>query len=699
MKLWSHWPVAVLLHSQALLHGACTKEMPPYGQLMVSVETDAPLPDYVDGIRLQIFQERPGKDPKLVFDRQPEALVGPGQLLIPATVAVVASERPDDLVRVRLLARKYGNPRILREAVTQVPRDRIAVLHIVIEWLCDGSAVQGDPLFCSNSAFTCSGGRCVPKWIDPSSLPSYTPQTVNPGAQAPRPCFDVPLCFSAATPAAVDQSTCSINRPEGDLTSTNLALVVAVGTGGECLPAGSCLVSLTRGPLGWSESPDGTALLLPTSVCSTSSKRIKGVVVSRSCKTKAVGVPLCGAWAPSQPSVGDAGSATADAAPAPLACAASTQCPSGLCVDGFCCNEPCDRACTTCAAPGKEGLCTQASAGDRDPHALCVASDPSTCGYNGNCNAQSGCAFWPDGMLCEPFSVANMTLAATCSGAGLCLLPNGRTCTSAPQCRGGFCADKVCCDRSCSGRCETCNLASALGQCVGVPFGSNPAGECDAGNICAAPNFCLATTGPVAKLTFDNDPLPDVVDSISGAKSVPNVRRPQVRTPGVVGRALSLDGSQFVGFDTFLLKSGMPAAFTIAAWIRIQSYDPKAALIAGFRDFNDHPFQYSLTIVDGRPIYGAEAALSAPRIPLNRWTHIAVSSDGGIAFVSVDGSFYGGFVPPKSMTRVGPFTIGALPQATPFDDLDYFFSGEVDELYLFDRNLSPEEMLYLMQSR
>jgi hypothetical protein len=74
------------------------------------------------------------------------------------------------------------------------------------------------------------------------------------------------------------------------------------------------------------------------------------------------------------------------------------------------------------------------------------------------------------------------TSDAGCAGGFRCelgeckvLLPDGTVgCKYGTQCQSGFCADGVCCDRACTGACETCGG----GTCATVADGSDPKKAC-----------------------------------------------------------------------------------------------------------------------------------------------------------------------------------------------------------------------------
>jgi hypothetical protein len=78
-------------------------------------------------------------------------------------------------------------------------------------------------------------------------------------------------------------------------------------------------------------------------------------------------------------------------------------------------------------------------------------------------------------------------------------LANGTACTSAAECRTGFCSDGVCCDTACTGVCGACNLPGKAGQCSPVAGAPAPGhGACPGSPPCGS--TCDGTT--VASCTF-----------------------------------------------------------------------------------------------------------------------------------------------------------------------------------------------------
>jgi len=131
------------------------------------------------------------------------------------------------------------------------------------------------------------------------------------------------------------------------------------------------------------------------------------------------------------------------------ACATGTDCATGFCVDGVCCESANCGACRACNLAGSTGFCA----------AVTNAPDPDSCA-----GAQS------------------------CDATGVCTAIPAATCTSDAQCATGHCADGVCCSTACAGQCEACDLPNSKGTCTpttGAPRGARAA--CVSGaTVCGA---------------------------------------------------------------------------------------------------------------------------------------------------------------------------------------------------------------------
>lgn len=209
--------------------GACGSTQPT-GQLMVTIQTDMSITKDFDRFRLDVFAH----DDRVV--ESSEHPVGRGAVLIPASIGIVAGKE-DPRVRVRVIAIQGTTGRVYREIVTTVPEDRIALLRMPIQWLCDGSA---QPVVGAPDAFidacpigqTCNSGSCVTDTIDVRSLPDYSPELVFGGGDetgAGGTCFETEQCFDSGGDVEVDLANCRIAHPGGD--QVNVAVVPADGSG------------------------------------------------------------------------------------------------------------------------------------------------------------------------------------------------------------------------------------------------------------------------------------------------------------------------------------------------------------------------------------------------------------------------------------------------------------------------------------
>ncbi len=236
-------------------------------------------------------------------------------------------------------------------------------------------------------------------------------------------------------------------------------------------------------------------------------------------------------------------------------CQFDSDCSSGLCVDGVCCNQACGGQCEACDVAGLEGICSVVAAGDA-PHGArqACASDGSACGGTCDGTRRTGCGY-PDGVECRPGSCTSgtATLAAQCNGSGSCpdlqsqdcqtfdcnpsenvcdgpcatdpsacatgeycsagicvpLADDGAACGNDDQCESGNCVDGFCCSTACDAQCAACDVPGSEGTCratTGTVRGGRDAcagvGACGAScngtdqNACAFPGAALSCGGP-----------------------------------------------------------------------------------------------------------------------------------------------------------------------------------------------------------
>jgi len=147
--------------------------------------------------------------------------------------------------------------------------------------------------------------------------------------------------------------------------------------------------------------------------------------------------------------------------PAGAKCLMATECLSGFCVDGVCCQTDCTAACSACNLPNTTGSCGPLPAG-QDPANECAVEPVAMCGKDGFCDGRGGCQLYASGTSCVPQSCDNgvETVARTCDGKGVC--PAGATKTCSPYlCSGTSCAT-IC---TTQGQCVTGYFCNGV-QCV-----------------------------------------------------------------------------------------------------------------------------------------------------------------------------------------------------------------------------------------
>ncbi|MBI5546926.1 MAG: hypothetical protein HY901_23840, partial [Deltaproteobacteria bacterium] len=120
-------------------------------------------------------------------------------------------------------------------------------------------------------------------------------------------------------------------------------------------------------------------------------------------------------------------------------CDDAEQCLSARCVDGVCCDGPCDGQCEACDLAGSLGRCSAVSGEPRGERAQC--SGQASC--QGLCDGTSraSCTFPGSSRECAPASclAGILSEAATCDGQGGCAQGPTLACASG-ECIGSACA-------------------------------------------------------------------------------------------------------------------------------------------------------------------------------------------------------------------------------------------------------------------
>jgi hypothetical protein len=174
--------------------------------------------------------------------------------------------------------------------------------------------------------------------------------------------------------------------------------------------------------------------------------------------------------------------------------------------------------------------------------------------------------------------------------------------------------------------------------------------------------------------------------------------------PGKIGRALALDGdAQWAGvFDYVELPAKFPdtADFTFAAWVYREGDDPSQRIFDFGQDAtknmfltpksNDDKLRFAIT--DSGPL--KEEQLNAPALDPDQWYHVAVTLEGDQGKLYLDGAEVdGGEIKLNPEKVLGNHNWLGRSQY----DLDPGFKGKIDEVAIFDRALSPDQISGIYQ--
>ena len=299
------------------------------------------------------------------------------------------------------------------------------------------------------------------------------------------------------------------------------------GSSGQiCSSSGNCCAPTTCAAKGLScgTTSDGCGATLDCGTCSSGDACSGGKCgCANSVKSGTETDVDCGGICPTKCSTG-------------LKCLAGSDCVSGNCVDGVCCNSACTGTCQACVSTktgATTGTCANVTTGT-DPDNECPTTSAATCGTTGMCG-NGACQYHPAGTQCTTATCSASTEypADTCNGSGTCVdngsitcgagyicsggkcqtcsdglkngtetdidcggggscakCTNGKKCTVANDCSSNQCVDGYCCNTTCTGTCMACNLVGNYGTCSPIPINQDPLDECPGQKTCNGSGGC-----------------------------------------------------------------------------------------------------------------------------------------------------------------------------------------------------------------
>jgi hypothetical protein len=501
---------------------AASCSAPDKGSLILAISTDMQAPQDISIV--SVFVSNSGV-PK--FDYL-GAVSPDGSVTLPATLALVESDNPNDEIHIRVTGFKGQEARVMRDVLTHIPHQRSSLLRLPLNFLDEGSvkgtlpqmyvpgrlgmAAEGDTMFnpvdpvaltwktCDASRNQTSfAGGCIDAHVDSAQLPAWSETAVygEGGTSTTPSCFDVTKCFAKAKPiTTVDMNSCSFPLPLGaNGAHWNCALATTDRTGA-CDASGLCLVPLETDTAGSAQKEgfhvaNGNTIQMVPGVCN---KIRMGAQLyadnSAACAQKIEGAPVC------QPAEAvDAGAPLSDAGTVPMGDgSADASLDATVAADGGA--PPVDAATdggTVCQPPS-------GTTGGLGPGAACASPDAGTEGgipaCGGSCGSRSCAADPTTGQpVCQPSSGCHTAGESCITDSDCCgFSPEGGTsvtCSMINACGVGICSNPTGCQPNGS----VCHLAGATS--CNVPC-SCCSGSCSLANPCRPDNMgvprCAAPT-------------------------------------------------------------------------------------------------------------------------------------------------------------------------------------------------------------
>jgi hypothetical protein len=225
---------------------------------------------------------------------------------------------------------------------------------------------------------------------------------------------------------------------------------------------------------------------------------------------------------------------------APGSCAADKDCPAQtpLCLGNKCAKCSADTDCVGRTGPAcaPSGLCVACTANKycTGVAGTCDTTTSQCVGCVTRSDCSGTCRTCTSG-VCT--SVKNQddpgVCPGTCDAAGACKAKQGQTCLAGTDCAGGIpCADGYCCDKTCAGSCEACNLAGHLGTCTTLGANAQPhtghppctATDATCAGSCQGSATCTYPTSACGSATCTSNSYQPTGTCGSGACSPGNVQ-------------------------------------------------------------------------------------------------------------------------------------------------------------------------------
>ena len=289
----------------ALALGIACSGRAPVG-LMLAIQTDLSVTKDFDQIGVYVTAD----GAPILTQTYP---IEGGRVRLPSTIAVAVPKNETAVIRARIVAFKTDAAKVLREGITTVPSNRLAVMPLPLKWLNVGSGKGTEAEFQVNpfakNLSVCpdkenlNNGICTTSIYPVDQLADYVESEIFGGGEVGGgECFDTKACFADRVAVPVDEATCTVPTL-GSVTN------VAVGTDGDGEPIGSDTLVVLDGA---DYTVTTGKVTLPKTLCDPAGMKPKrkAIFLSTSCPTKTSKYPICGPYSTGKPQalLADAGS-------------------------------------------------------------------------------------------------------------------------------------------------------------------------------------------------------------------------------------------------------------------------------------------------------------------------------------------------------------------------------------------------------
>jgi cysteine-rich repeat protein len=165
--------------------------------------------------------------------------------------------------------------------------------------------------------------------------------------------------------------------------------------------------------------------------------------------------------------------------------------------------QPAGSQCSDPRCTNGTGSAAETAAASCDAKGTCLPGPMTTCAFpqcatstscNGLCTGDQNCVEQAHCVVTTQACVPDLTKATACARNA--------------ECASNHCVDGVCCDKACSGACESCNQPNLVGTCSPLAAKTiDPQDLCPTGQYCSADGKCTADaptapTGPTTPPTM-----------------------------------------------------------------------------------------------------------------------------------------------------------------------------------------------------